>query len=68
MSVLAARKRRLGELACNIKGKEEILVSMKSTTLKVQWISLPRAINEGSTQTCIGRWVAGNPAFPETDQ
>lgn len=34
MSVLAARKRRLGELACNIKEKEEILVSMKFTTLK----------------------------------
>lgn len=43
-----------GELACEIREKEEILVSMKFTTQKGS-VALPWAINKDSAWTCIGR-------------
>lgn len=51
---VGSKKEEVGKLTCKIRGKEEILVSMKFTILKVS-MELLWAINKDSAQTCIGR-------------
>lgn len=51
---VGSEKEEVGELACKIREKEEILVSMKFTTLKGS-AKLPWAISKDSAQTCISR-------------